>query len=79
MMIESENKTKFIPFHRIRCITYDGKCLWEKPPTPKGSYHVRLLAVKDAPALGDILRQSIIQLGTDHYLDLGIFFPKERW
>jgi uncharacterized protein (UPF0248 family) len=36
MMIESRNKTKFIPFHRIRRISYDGKCLWERPPIPQG-------------------------------------------
>ncbi len=30
MEIESDNKTKFIPFHRIRRIAYDGKILWEK-------------------------------------------------
>jgi len=30
MEIEWENKTKFIPFHRIRRITYDGTVLWEK-------------------------------------------------
>jgi hypothetical protein len=30
MEIESEKKTKFIPFHRIRRISYDGKNLWEK-------------------------------------------------
>jgi len=30
MEIEWENKTKFIPFHRIRRITYDGATMWEK-------------------------------------------------
>jgi len=30
MEIESELKTKIIPFHRIRRIAYDGKTLWEK-------------------------------------------------
>ncbi len=30
MEIESDNKRKFIPFHRIRRIAYDGKILWEK-------------------------------------------------
>jgi hypothetical protein len=40
------------------------------------AYHVRLLAVKDAPALGNILYQSIIQLGTELYLDLRHIFPK---
>lgn len=30
MEIESEMKTKFIPYHRIRRIAYDGKTMWEK-------------------------------------------------
>lgn len=30
MEIESEMKTKFIPYHRIRRISYDDKTLWEK-------------------------------------------------
>ncbi|MBN1236331.1 MAG: DUF504 domain-containing protein [Methanotrichaceae archaeon] len=30
MEIESEMKTKFIPAHRIRRITYDGATMWEK-------------------------------------------------
>jgi uncharacterized protein len=30
MEIESDMKTKFIPFHRIRRIAYDGMILWEK-------------------------------------------------
>jgi uncharacterized protein (UPF0248 family) len=30
MEIESDTKTKFIPYHRIRCIVYDGKTLWKK-------------------------------------------------
>jgi uncharacterized protein len=30
MEIEWENKTKLIPFHRIRRITYDGATMWEK-------------------------------------------------
>jgi uncharacterized protein (UPF0248 family) len=30
MEIESEMKTKFIPSHRIRRITYDGTIMWEK-------------------------------------------------
>jgi uncharacterized protein len=30
MEVESEMKTKFIPYHRIRRISYDGKALWEK-------------------------------------------------
>jgi uncharacterized protein len=30
MEIESEMKTKFIPYHRIRRIAYDGKTIWEK-------------------------------------------------
>lgn len=28
--IISEEKTKFIPYHRIRRITYDGTVMWEK-------------------------------------------------
>ena len=35
MEIEWENKTKFIPFHRIRRITYNGAILWEKSGNPK--------------------------------------------
>ena len=30
MEIESDMKTKFIPFHRIQRIAYDGMILWEK-------------------------------------------------
>ena len=30
MEIEWESKIKFIPFHRIRRITYDGTIMWEK-------------------------------------------------
>jgi hypothetical protein len=30
MEIESEMKTKFIPFHRIRRIAYDGNTMWER-------------------------------------------------
>jgi uncharacterized protein len=30
MEIESEMKTKFIPYHRIRRISYDDKTMWEK-------------------------------------------------
>jgi uncharacterized protein (UPF0248 family) len=30
MEIESEMKTKHIPYHRIRRVTYDGMTLWEK-------------------------------------------------
>ena len=32
MEIESESGEKFIPFHRIRRITYEGSGLWEKKP-----------------------------------------------
>ncbi|MFA6371670.1 MAG: DUF504 domain-containing protein [Methanothrix sp.] len=35
MEIEWENKPKFIPFHRIRLITYDGTIMWEKSDDPK--------------------------------------------
>jgi len=34
MEIESEMKTKFIPMHRIRRISYDGKIMWEKGMEP---------------------------------------------
>ncbi len=34
MEIESEMKTKFIPIHRIRRISYDGTALWEKTEEP---------------------------------------------
>jgi uncharacterized protein (UPF0248 family) len=30
MEIQSGVETKFIPYHRIRRISYDGKMLWEK-------------------------------------------------
>ena len=30
MEIKSDAKTKFIPYHRIRRIDYDGKTLWKK-------------------------------------------------
>ncbi len=30
MEIESEQGTKFIPYHRIRRIAYDGEAMWEK-------------------------------------------------
>jgi hypothetical protein len=30
MEIEWENRPKFIPFHRIRSITYEGTIMWEK-------------------------------------------------
>lgn len=35
MEIEWDMKTKFIPFHRIRRITYDGTIMWEKNDDPK--------------------------------------------
>jgi hypothetical protein len=35
MEIEWENKSKFIPFHRIRLITYDGTIMWKKSDDPK--------------------------------------------
>jgi uncharacterized protein (UPF0248 family) len=35
MEIEWEKKTKFIPFHRIRRITYEGTIMWEKSDEPK--------------------------------------------
>lgn len=35
MEIEWDMKTKFIPFHRIRRITYDGTTMWEKSDDPK--------------------------------------------
>jgi len=35
MEIEWVNKIKFIPFHRIRRITYDGTIMWEKIDDPK--------------------------------------------
>ena len=35
MEIESEMKTKSIPSHRIRRITYDGTIMWEKDNEPK--------------------------------------------
>ncbi|MDD2836129.1 MAG: DUF504 domain-containing protein [Methanothrix sp.] len=34
MEIEWENKPKFIPFHRIRRITYDRETMWEKDHDP---------------------------------------------
>ena len=34
MEIESEMKTKFIPMHRIRLISYDGETMWEKGIDP---------------------------------------------
>lgn len=30
MEIVSDAKTKFIPYHRIRCIFYDGAVMWKK-------------------------------------------------
>ncbi|VVB69924.1 Uncharacterised protein [uncultured archaeon] len=30
MEIESDLKTKFVPYHRIRRIIYDGVTIWEK-------------------------------------------------
>ncbi len=30
MEIKSDMKAKFIPYHRIRSISYDGKAMWEK-------------------------------------------------
>jgi len=30
MEIEWENRPKFIPFHRIRRITYEGTVMWKK-------------------------------------------------
>lgn len=35
MEIESDMKTKFIPFHRIRRITYDETIMWEKSDDTK--------------------------------------------
>ena len=35
MEIEWENRPKFIPFHRIRRITYEGTIMWEKSYEPK--------------------------------------------
>jgi len=35
MEIEWENRPKFIPFHRIRRITYEGTIMWEKSDEPK--------------------------------------------
>lgn len=32
MEIETDMKMKFIPYHRIRRIAYDGKSMWEKVP-----------------------------------------------
>jgi len=40
------------------------------------AYHVSLLAVKNSPALGNILYQSIIQLGIELYLDLRHICPE---
>ncbi len=34
MEIEWENRPKFIPFHRIRRITYEGTIMWEKSSDP---------------------------------------------
>ncbi len=34
MEIEWENKPKFIPFHRIRRITYNEETMWEKDHDP---------------------------------------------
>ena len=30
MQIESEKGETYIPFHRMRRITYDGQTMWEK-------------------------------------------------
>jgi uncharacterized protein len=35
MEIEWMNKIKFVPFHRIRRITYDGTIMWAKSDDPK--------------------------------------------
>ncbi|MCK9567174.1 MAG: DUF504 domain-containing protein [Methanothrix sp.] len=35
MEIEWEMRPKFIPFHRIRLITYDGTIMWEKSDEAK--------------------------------------------
>ena len=35
MEIESEMKTKFIPYHRIRRITYEERVMWEKIADPQ--------------------------------------------
>jgi len=35
MEIETEMKKKFIPYHRIRRITYEGRVMWEKIADPK--------------------------------------------
>lgn len=35
MEIVSEEKTKFIPYHRIRRITYDETVMWEKSEKKK--------------------------------------------
>jgi hypothetical protein len=40
------------------------------------AYHIRLLAIKDAPALGNVLPQPIIQLVTELHLDFGHSFLK---
>jgi uncharacterized protein len=34
MEIESDLMNKFIPFHRIRRIIYDGRTMWEKNEGP---------------------------------------------
>jgi len=34
MEIEWENRPKFIPFHRIRRITYDSEIMWAKDYDP---------------------------------------------
>ncbi len=35
MEIESEMKKKYIPYHRIRRITYEERVMWEKIADPK--------------------------------------------
>jgi len=35
MEIEWENRPKFIPFHRIRCIIYEGTVMWVKSSDQK--------------------------------------------
>ncbi len=40
------------------------------------AYYIRLLAVEDAPALGNVLPQPIIQLGTELHLDFRHTFHK---
>jgi uncharacterized protein (UPF0248 family) len=42
MEIAAEGKVKFIPFHRIRRITYQGSVIWDKSNNPKQQIDLHL-------------------------------------